>query len=260
MNTPAGLQESFKNLNKSLCSINLEASNKQIEELQTLCSSLIEYNSHTNLVSNSEPELLVNRHILDSLSVLEFNEFFGPLKTSDNKQYSLIDLGSGAGFPGICLAIWFRQLKVHLVDSNRKKTKFLEEAVSAIGLDNRVQITTARLEELGKDSKFRGKFDYVASRALGQLFLNAELGLPLLKPGGKAIFYKSEHQIEDELIHLNPMMTSLGGSKIEVFSPKIQTGQSTHVIVKIEKTGKGSNNYPRDWVQIKKQLDSLKQK
>ena len=259
MNTPEGLQESFVHLIEALSSINQKAKPEKIEQLKTLCSCLIEYNSHTNLVSDPSPELLVKRHILDSLSILEFEELLPPFKTSDNKEQKLIDLGSGAGFPGICLAIWFDHLSVCLVDSNKKKTKFIEQAIESLGLENRVQVKNSRIEELGKLAQFRGKFNLCTSRAFGQLFLNAELGLPLLKTGGSALFYKSEHQIEKELVHLNPIIQALGASKIEVLTPKIQTGQSNHVIAWIKKSGNSSKNYPRDWVQIKRQLDEIKQ-
>lgn len=254
-----GLDKSFDELSELLKSINLNLDSKKIEQLKSLCGCLIEYNKHTNLVADASPEILVKRHILDSLSALEFKQLFKTKSMSDNKQIGLIDLGTGAGFPGICLAIWFDAMSVRLVDSNGKKTKFLTETVEALGLSDRVKVTNTRIEELGREKNYREKFDLVTSRAFGQLFLNAELGLPLLKKGGKAIFYKSKHQIKDETVYLNPILKDLGAKDFYIHEPKIQTGSSKHVLVEIVKEKTCSKRYPRNWSQIKQQLNSIKE-
>src|SRR5690606_36006359 len=110
-------------------------------------------NSHTNLIADASPEIIRSRHILDSLSALQFWPDLSD-SASDKKTFSLVDLGSGAGFPGLVLAVWIENLNVTLVDSNRKKIRFLEEAAAALELGERVKTVHARLEELGHDPAF----------------------------------------------------------------------------------------------------------
>lgn len=257
MNRTESLQEKPDPIKEGLKTIGIEAPSDKLFKLEKLLTLVTAYNSHTNIIADSTPEMIRSRHILDSLAALQF-WLSAADSASDNKALSLIDLGSGAGFPGLVLAIWKENLKVTLVDSNSKKIRFLEEAASALELGNRVKTVHARLEELGRDPAFRGRFDLVSARALGHLALNAELGLPLLKRGGNSLFYKTEKQAKEEAPVLYSMLESLGGGEIEILVPEIQEGNSKHVLIRIEKLNRGSDSFPRAWKNIKRDLDRYK--
>lgn len=254
------LQEKIFQIKDALRIIDLEANKSRLQKTEKLCQLLISYNSHTNLVADPSPEILVERHILDSLSLLEFWPISG-IPMSDNKKnhpVRTIDLGSGAGFPGLILAIWIDSLEMTLADSNGKKTRFLNECVDALELNERVRVVTDRLENLGRDPRHRHGYDFVTSRALGHLCLSAELGLPLLARGGVAAFYKTARQAELETKALEAMLEALGADRPTILKPKIQMGSSEHVIVQIVKRGKGADSFPRNWKAIKKHLEKLK--
>ncbi|HMP50310.1 MAG TPA: 16S rRNA (guanine(527)-N(7))-methyltransferase RsmG [Candidatus Melainabacteria bacterium] len=257
MNRTESLQENPNPIDVGLKTIGIETPSDKLSSLEKLVSLVIAYNSHTNLIADASPEIIRSRHILDSLSALQFWPDVLD-SASDKKTLSLVDLGSGAGFPGLVLAIWIENLNVTLVDSNRKKIRFLEEAAAALELGKRVKTVHARLEELGRDPAFRGRFDLVSARALGHLALNAELGLPLLKRGGKSLFYKTEKQAKEEAPVLNSMLESLGGGEIEYLVPVIQEGNSKHILIRIEKLNRGSDSFPRSWKNIKRDLERYK--
>lgn len=227
----------------------IELAGEQVEALELYAEMLADYGSHTNLVADPSPESIFTRHFADSLSILEFSRFF----VSD-KQCRLADLGTGAGLPGLCLAIAVPGMRVDLIDSTAKKSRFVEAAVRRLGLTDRASAVTARLEELGHQDAYRGQFDLVVSRALGHLAVVAELGLPLLHPGGLVLAFKSEEQAGAELRESRRHLKALGGSPGEIVVPALQPSGSgvKHVFVVIEKTGETPGKYPRSWAQIKR--------
>lgn len=227
----------------------IELAGEQVKAIELYAEMLADYGSHTNLVADPSPESIFTRHFADSLSILEFSRFF----VSD-KQCRLADLGTGAGLPGLCLAIALPGLRVDLIDSTAKKTRFVEAAVRRLGLTDRASAVTARLEELAHQDAYRGQFDLVVSRALGHLAVVAELGLPLLRPGGLVLAFKSEEQAGAELRESRRHLKALGGGPGEIVVPALQTSSSgvKHVIVVIEKTGETPGKYPRSWAQIKR--------
>ena len=152
------------------------------------CRLLHEYDSHTNLVARSAPEILLKEHVLDSLQLLPF------LSGADKQAAGLIDIGSGAGFPGLVLALSLPSLNVTLVESVGKKCRFLENAVSELGLSDRVRVFCQRAETLGHDKKMREHFQFATARAVGALPVVAELCLPFLRIGGLLLAQRSRRQ------------------------------------------------------------------
>ena len=171
----------FKNLG-------LELNDSQISQLQIYADFLIEFNKHTNITRIKAEDIPI-LHFYDSLAAANFLDF---------KRYkSLIDIGSGAGFPGMPLKIAYPHLNVRLVDSKIKKVRFIEELQSRLNIKNCCAVH-ARAEELAKENKYNGKFDLVTARALTKIENLVLILAPFLKKGGKAILYKGP-KLQEEL-------------------------------------------------------------
>jgi len=147
----------------------------QAEMLGIYCTQLAAYNEHTNLVAKSDVRTLLFEHVLDAWALVPTLES----KLSGSKR-RLIDIGSGAGFPGLILAIACLDLEVVLVDSVGKKTAFLTQATAALNLQERIQVLNTRAEELARQSRYRDSFQAATARAVGAMDVVAELCLPFL--------------------------------------------------------------------------------
>lgn len=211
--------------------------------------ALYAYNEKVNLVSNADPEVVVKRHVLDCLALVEAINSEGNLDESKAKPKRLIDIGSGAGLPGLVVAIAVKDLKVTLLDSIGKKTRFLEEASKALSLSDRVSVITGRAEELARTNK-RATFDLATSRAVGHLGMVIELALPLLKVGGRILCQKSRNQVDNEISDIADCLKPIGAKKPVIIVPKIQVGEIEHVIVSIEKQKDTPHDFPRPWADI----------
>ncbi len=177
-------KEEFVN---SLKEFNLEVTNDKLEKLEIYKNFLQEYNKHTNLTRIITDEDIYLKHFYDSLTILKAIDL--------NKIDALLDIGTGAGFPGMVLKIFFPNLKVTLLDSNNKKTKFLEELAQKLNID--VEIINQRVEDYAKENL--NKFDIVTSRAVANLRVLAELSLPLVNFKGVFVAYKGSNldELED---------------------------------------------------------------
>ncbi len=241
----------FNLLNTELSKINFSLSPEQLSQLGTYATDLISYNAHTNLISREIKHVddLMRRHFLDSLSLLEF---WDELIDSDRHLSSpkLADIGSGAGFPGLCLAIAKPELEVVLIDSVGKKTEFLSQIVKKLGLESRVTVELGRAEEIGHEKPFREKFSIVTSRALSSMAVVAELGLPLLKLGGCLVTYKSRVGLSDEIEAAQAPVGQFGGDKAQIQIPSLQDDDKRHCLVFIAKKKPTPLDYPRPWAKI----------
>jgi len=242
-------------LSEQAATLSMSFSDEEIAEFETYLKALAAYNENVNLVADASPELVVKRHVLDCLAVVEVlirltgETDGGSVRDPEAQRRTLIDVGSGAGLPGLIIAIACPGLDVVLLDSIGKKTKFLQQAVKQIGLEKRVSVITGRAEELARSPK-RSSFDFATSRAVGHLGLVSELTLPLLKNRGRLLCQKSRKQVDLEVKELMPVLEELGGSKPEIIVPKLQTGENEHVIVSIEKRKSTRQAYPRIWAEI----------
>jgi 16S rRNA (guanine527-N7)-methyltransferase len=229
----------------------ISLSAEQLSKIDKLLAGLAAYNEHTNLVAKADPAIVLRDHVLDSLTVVPH------VVASSNNQGAprrLIDIGSGAGFPGLILAIACPDLEVHLVDSIGKKTRFLTESADALGLSERVTVHTGRAEELAHDKKLRETFGFATARAVGKLALVAELALPLLAVNGRLLAQKSRDQAAAETAEAESAIATLGGKFIasEPCPPEVTSRDV--VIVIIEKAKPTPTRYPRPSAQLKRPL------
>ncbi len=207
---------------------------------------LKDYNSHTNLVANSEIDVLLKEHVLDSLRLLPF------LKESGGEK-KLVDIGSGAGFPALLLAIAQPDLKVSLIESIGKKCRFLEDFIAFAGMGRRVKVHCQRAEILAHDKKMRENFDFATARAVGSLPVVAELSLPFLKTGGLFLAQRSRKQCVEELVIADAYASRLGG-KLEdtIHFPQDLLGREFSLFL-IRKTKSTAQIYPRSASQMKRE-------
>jgi len=221
-----------------------------LEQIESYCRLLANYNAHTNLVSKADPKTLINDHLLDSIALLPL---IGKAMADKTVNGQLIDIGSGAGFPGIIVAMLMPQLSVKLVDSIGKKTRFLAQAASELQLGDRVSVVTGRAEELGHDRNFRESFSFATARAVGALHLVAELTLPLLSVGGFLLAQKSLKQANGELKESGSAISTLGAVVSQVVTLDAEVLGREHCVVFIEKTKPTPRDYPRSAARMKKE-------
>ncbi|HHX33330.1 MAG TPA: 16S rRNA (guanine(527)-N(7))-methyltransferase RsmG [Mollicutes bacterium] len=216
----------------------LEVPVKNIDMLDIYYKYLNEYNKHTNLTSITEEKDVYLKHFYDSLTIC---------KTVDlNKFESLLDIGTGAGFPGLVLKIFYPHLKVTLLDSNGKKIKFLENLSQKLNIE--VNIVNERSEDYIKEK--RESFDIVTSRAVADLSILLELALPFVKKGGYFIPLKGE--VTKELNDSQNALSILKGKIIKKEEFFLPIENSKRTILLIEKTDKNNIKYPRQFNQIKR--------
>lgn len=178
---------------------NIILSDKQINQFVNYESLLLEWNEKINLTAITDHSDILKKHFLDSLSFslcFDFNDF------SDK---CLLDLGTGAGFPGIPLKILYPELKITLVDSLQKRVDFLNVVIDELSL-NDIAAVHSRAEDLAKDSLFREQYDFVVSRAVANLSVLAEYCIPFIKVGGYFVSYKAG----DSLSEINDSRNAIG--------------------------------------------------
>lgn len=205
---------------------------KNIEKFYKYMQLLLEWNEKINLTTIVEPEQIIVKHFLDSLTIKKYIE--------DEKN--IIDVGTGAGFPGVPLAIE-KNNNVTLLDSLNKRINFLNDVKEKIGLENVVTVHS-RAEDAAKDKKYRECFDYAVSRAVAPMNVLLEYLLPFVKVGGKVICMKGPN-VKEEMDNSEKVAKILGGKieKVEELEiPEIDMKRTVVIVKKIEKT---SSKYPR---------------
>jgi 16S rRNA (guanine527-N7)-methyltransferase len=206
----------------------------QLEQFNIYYKLLVETNKQLNLTALTSPEDVAVKHIIDSLLAFEDKFFTGR---------SLIDVGSGAGFPGIPLKIYCPSLKVVLLDSLAKRLKFLETVIAELKLQE-ISCVHMRAEDAGQNKLYRGQFDLVTARAVAKLAVLAELCLPLVKVGGFFIALKGS-KYQTELEESARSLKVLGGELVQaepVTLPGLDDGRA---IIRIKKIKPTPEAYPR---------------
>lgn len=225
-------------------------SSEQIAQFDLLSEMLRRENQTHNLTRITDPEEIFLRHFCDSLAAVDILRN----RRRGGESFSLIDIGSGAGFPALALAIALPELKVTSVDATGKKILFQQLVVEELGLSN-VKPIHGRAEELARDAQYREKFTFAASRAVASLSMLAELTLPFVKPGGQFLAWKGI-KAEEELSAAEEAIKILGGEVTESFEYSLeecsQAEPSKLRIIVISKKDYTPPEYPRDFKFIKK--------
>ena len=216
-----------------LQSLDLDAT--QLDKFEKFYRLVIEQNRVMNLTAITEPHEFAVKHIIDSLSAWDEKIFSGVEK--------ILDVGSGAGFPGIPLKIFRPQLKFTLLDSLNKRVEFLRRVVAELELDG-VEIYHGRAEELARQKNFREQFDVVTSRAVARLNILAEYCLPFVKVGGKFVALKGK-SFREELDEARAAIKILGGGEIFIREMKLPTLDDKRAVIYIDKKKSTPNKYPR---------------
>lgn len=214
--------------------IDLDLTEKQFDQFIKYYEMLVEKNKVMNLTAITEWDEVVLKHFVDSLTIAKYVEL---------KDQRVVDLGTGAGFPGIPLKIAFPDLEFVLIDSLNKRVKFLQEVIDELGLE-KITAVHGRAEDVGRNVGYRESFDLSVSRAVANLSTLSEYCLPLVKVGGKFISYKAG-SLEEELDRSKFAINRLGGKieKVEPFALPETDIQRNFVIV--NKVGKTPKTYPR---------------
>ena len=217
--------------------LGINVTSLELDKLEKYYDLLVEWNEKINLTAITLKKDVYLKHFYYSLTINKIIDL--------SEIDTLCDLGTGAGFPGIVLKIFFPQLKLTLVDALNKRIKFLEIVVNELSLDN-VTLVHARAEEYGKEN--RECFDVVTARALSSFPILLEYGIPLLKINGHLIAMRGLNDSDEGINALNVLNSKI--NKIIEFKLPYENSQRTIIdVVKLDKT---SMKYPRKFVEIKK--------
>lgn len=240
------------NLRQGARLLGLELNDRQLAAFDRYRAELIQWNERFNLTGVAEPAQIDTKHFLDSLTCL------AALPAIDRQPLGVwlasaplaVDVGAGAGFPGLPLKIAWPRLRLTLVEATGKKVKFLRHLIEQLGLDD-VTIVNARAEDFGQ-GEGRERFDLALARALAPLPATLELTLPLLRTGGWLISQKGRHP-EEELVASRVALHTLGGSLHDAIPVTVPGLEAQRTLVIIAKAGRTPLAYPRRAGMPKKQ-------
>lgn len=222
-------------LTKKVKDLSIVLNDKQIQQFEQYYNILVEWNKVMNLTAITEYEEVVEKHFLDSLTIVN--------AINVEKIETLIDVGTGAGFPGIPLKIAFPHLKVTLLDSLNKRIKFLNEVIDLLELDD-IKAIHGRAEDYAKQAEYREQYDICVSRAVANLATLSEYCLPYVKVDGLFVPYKSG-EIDEELKSSGKAVSILGGKVEEVVKFQLPGTDIGRSFVKIHKIKETKKKYPR---------------
>ncbi len=231
----------------------ISLSEKQLGQFALFTDLLLSWNEVMNLTAITELPDILQKHYLDSCSLVKVfhGSTVGEESSSDSSsapnllssQCRLIDVGTGAGFPGIPLAICFPKAEIVLMDSLKKRVDFLNHVIAELGLSN-VSAVHARAEELAHNKAYREKFDLCCSRAVADLRVLSEYCIPFLKKDGYFVSYKSE-KLEEELPAAEKAISVLGGKVIKQERFSLGEEAQQRVLLVIQKKKETPKKYPR---------------
>ena len=226
-------EEFNEKMRESLKELNIELSEKQLNQFYNYMNILIEWNKVMNLTNITETEEIIQKHFVDSLTILK------SIKEND----SIIDVGTGAGFPGIPIKIAFPETRITLLDSLNKRIKFLEEVINKLELKN-IETIHGRAEEVAHNKKYREKYDIAIARAVAPLNVLSEYLLPFVKIGGYAICMTGAKGKEEAEEGKNAIKI-LGGEITNSREFNLPNTEMARTIIQIEKIKNTAKKYPR---------------
>lgn len=227
------IEEFSHEIKENMKKININITDMQIEKFFKYMNLLIEWNKKINLTAIIEPNDIIIKHFVDCGTLLKYL----------NSNEKVIDIGTGAGFPGIPLKILDESLDITLVDSLNKRVNFLNEVVSNLNL-HKINVIHSRAEDLARNMEYREKFDKVVSRAVANLTTLSEYDLPFLKIKGKFLGMKS-FEIEEEIENARKAIEILGGKIEKVDRFNLIDSDIGRSIVIISKKNRTPKQYPR---------------
>lgn len=224
-----------KLFDEKLSALGITLTENQYEQFDKYYELLVEWNKVMNLTGITEYEEVNEKHFIDSLSIVKVVDI--------SKVNTVIDIGTGAGFPGIPLKIAFPHLKITLLDSLNKRIKYLNTVIENLGLEN-IQTIHGRAEDFARKEEHREQYDIAVSRAVANLSTLSELCIPYVKIGGMFIPYKSG-EIEEEVKEAQTAIKILGARKKEIIKFTLPGSDINRSFVKIEKVKNTGKKFPR---------------
>lgn len=228
--------EKFK---QGLTDLNITLTKGQLNQFLNYYELLVETNKVMNLTAITEFDEVIEKHFLDSLSLCWVYDFQNISEESGNIR--VLDMGTGAGFPGIPLKIAFPEIEFVLADSLNKRIRFLQDVIAQLGL-KKIEAVHARAEEMGRNRLYREQFDLCVSRAVANLSSLSEYCIPFVREGGKFISYKSG-EIDEEVEQAKKAIFLLGGKVEDVYKFDLYEQKRSFVLIGKEK--KTPKTYPR---------------
>ena len=232
----------------SLDKLGINFSQEQVKTVEKYLDLVYKYNKKLNLIGTKDKKGILIRHILDSISILKYekNIFYNNVKIK-----KILDIGTGAGLPGMILSIFLNNKLFYLLDKTSKKINFLNLAVEELKLKN-IRIIRGRAEELARENLYRENFDIVLARAVTGFNILSELTIPFCRINGKIIFYKSK-KVFTELEENSGAILKLGGKVSNLLEIRVPYLDEYRTFLIINKVKKSPKIYPRNFNKIKKQ-------
>lgn len=213
--------------------IDIKFTEEQVNQFYKYMNLLLEWNEKINLTAITDPNEVILKHFIDSLTINKYIK----------ENSTLADVGTGAGFPGIPLKILRPDLKITLVDSLNKRINFLNEVINKLNLVN-IETVHSRIEDFGKDKKYRESFDFVTARAVANLAVLSEYLLPIAKVGGQCVCMKGS-SVEEELSNGKNAIKVLGGKIKNIDEFVLPDSDMSRNVIIIDKIKNTPNKYPR---------------
>jgi 16S rRNA (guanine527-N7)-methyltransferase len=229
------LSQNIELLKKSALEFNITLDQKQIENIETFENQMVEINKVMNLTSIKDPEEIVIKHFVDSLSIFKYVNIFENAK--------MVDVGTGAGFPGVPLKIIRNNIDMSFLDGTLKKLNFIKDVMNKLEFSN-FSILHMRAEEAGRSSDLRELFDFATARAMAELKILAEYCLPLVKIGGTFIAMKGS-EVTSEISEAKNAIKILGGEIQSINKFMLPNSDIGRTIVVIRKKYATPMKYPR---------------
>lgn len=222
-------------LESALGELGISWNERQMEQLLQYYELLVEWNGFMNLTAITDFHEVCIKHFADSLSITKAMDCTAPMR--------VIDVGTGAGFPGIVLKIFYPNMNIVLLDSLGKRVKFLNEVISQLGLSD-IEAIHGRAEDFAKPDSLRESFDLCVSRAVANLSTLSEYCLPYVKVGGHFVSYKSEKVVEESQ-SAQKAIALLGGREVSHVELTLPSSDMYRCLVVMEKVSATPKKYPR---------------